>query len=74
MPAPFLVRVPVLVPMMPEIVVLPVELTVRLLAPEMPPEMVKFEPESVAIVVAWPSVMFPAQELLPEMLRRAAPV
>ena len=71
---PFFVRVPVLVPMMPEIVVLPVELTVRLFAPEKLPERVRFDPESVAIVEAWLRVMFPAQELFPEMLRRAAPV
>ena len=71
---PFLVRVPVLVPIMPDIVVPPVELIVRLFVPVMPPEIVKFDPESVAMVVAWLRVMFPAQELFPEMLRRAAPV
>ena len=66
MPAPLLVSVPVPVAMFPEAMVLPIELNMRFwLVPVMPPERVRPAPEFVAMVVAWPSVMAPAQELLP---------
>ena len=66
LPAPLLVSVPVPVAMLPEAMVSPIELNVRFwLVPPIPPERVRPAPEFVAMVVAWPSVMAPAQELLP---------